>query len=159
VRARSARVAVPGGRSPLGHWFRPDLAPPLDQCRAEQAEMVEQMKAAGADFILLESMNRIAEARVACEVARSSGLPVWVSFVVREGARLLSKEPLREAVEAVEPLGVDVVAVNCAPLVDITEAVAELRKHRAGRSGRGRTSAATILPAGSLGFTLDSTGP
>jgi len=156
--ARRPRVAIGGVISPLEHCFRPDLTPPLDQCRAEHAEMVEQMKAADADFILLESMNRIAEARVACEVARSSGLPVWVSFVVREGARLLSKEPLREAVEAVEPLGVDVVAVNCAPLADITEAVAELRKHRAGPIGAWAHIGRYDPPSWKFGFYPRFTG-
>ncbi len=128
-------IAIAGVISPLEHCFRPDLTPPLGQCRAEHGEMVEQLKAAGVDFILLESMNRIAEAQVACEVARGSGLPVWVSFVVREKGRLLSNEPLAEAVKAVEPLGVDVVAVNCAPLEDVRAAVAELRKHRKGPVG------------------------
>src|SRR2546428_3250917 len=120
--ARRARLPNAGVISPLEHCFRPDLTPAPDQCRAEHAEIVEQMKAAGADFILLESMNRVAEARVACEAARSSGLPVWVSFVVREDARLLSREPLAEEVKAVEPLGPAVVAVHCATLADITEA-------------------------------------
>ncbi len=128
-------VAVAGVVSPLEHCFRPDLTPPLDQCRAEHAETVEHLKAAGVDFILFESMNRIAEARVACEVARASGLPVWVSFVVREGGRLLSKESLAEAVRAVEPLGVDVISANCAPPADITAALVELRKHRRGPVG------------------------
>ncbi len=128
-------VAIAGIISPLEHCFRPDLTPPLDQCRAEHKEIVEQLKGAGVDLILLESMNSVREARVACEAARSSGLPVWVSFVVRENARLLSQEPLAEAVEAVEPLGVDVVAVNCAPLEDIRMGVAELRKRRKGPVG------------------------
>ncbi len=125
-------VAIAGVISPLEHCFRPDLSPPPDVCRSEYEETVSQLKAAGVDLILLESMNCISEARVACEAAGKSGLPVWVSFVVREGARLLSREPLAQAVRAVEPLGVDVVGVNCAPLEDITAAVAELRKHRSG---------------------------
>jgi len=133
--AGRAGLAVAGVISPLAHCFRPDLTPPLDQCRREYGEIVEQMKAAGVDFILLESMNGVREARVACEVARSSGLPVWVSFVVRENAQVLSREPLAEAVKAVERLGVDVIAVNCAPLADITAAVAELRQHRTGPIG------------------------
>ncbi len=128
-------VAIAGVVSPLEHSFRPDLTPPLDQCLAEHGEIVEQMKAAGVDFILLESMNRISEARVACEAARTSGLPVWVSFVIRENAQLLSKEPLAEAVQALEPLGLEVLSVNCAPLADITAALGELRKHRAGPAG------------------------
>jgi homocysteine S-methyltransferase len=121
--------------SPLEHSFRPDLAPLPEQCRAGHAEVVEQMKSAGVDFILFESMNCLSEARAACEAARASGLPVWVSFVVSEGARLLSREPLAEALDGVEPCGVEVVLVNCASTADITEALAELRRHRAAPSG------------------------
>lgn len=128
-------VAIAGVISPLEHSFRPDLTPPLDQCRVEYDELVEEMESAGVDFILMESMNRIAEARVACEVARASGLPVWVSFVVRENARLLSGEAMGEAVKASEPWGADVVAVNCAPPADITTALGELRRYRAGPVG------------------------
>ncbi len=128
-------VAVAGVVSPLEHCFRPDLTPPLDQCRDEYREIVQAFEQAGADFILFESMNRISEACVACEAARAAGLPVWVSFVVREEARLLSREPLSRAVAAVEAFGVDVVAVNCAPLDDIRTALEVLRKHRRGVIG------------------------
>ena len=128
-------AAIAGVVSPLEHCFRPDLGPPVDQCRVEHAEIIGQMKDAGVDFILLESMNRIAEAEVACEAARKAGLPVWASFVVREDGRLLSRESLSEAVKAAEAAGAEVVAVNCAPLPDITTAVTELRKRRAGPIG------------------------
>jgi S-methylmethionine-dependent homocysteine/selenocysteine methylase len=131
----SEGVAIAGVVSPLEHCFRPDLTPPLDQCRAEYREIIEELKNGGADFILLESMNRVAEARVACEVAQTSGLPVWVSFVVREDARLLSNESLPEALEAVEPLGADVVLINCAPLEDVTAALRELSRRRKGAIG------------------------
>ncbi|HLW80071.1 MAG TPA: homocysteine S-methyltransferase family protein [Terriglobia bacterium] len=127
--------AVAGVISPLEHCFRPDLSPPAAQCRAEYDELVGDMKAAGADFILFESMNRVEEARTAAEAARDAGLPVWVSFVVRNDGNILGHEPLAEAVKALEPLGVDVIAVNCAPLDDITRAVAELRRHRTGPIG------------------------
>ncbi len=139
ARAKAGResdgVAIAGVVSPLEHCFRPDLAPPLDQCHAEHREVLELMKTAGVDFILFESMNRIEEARAACEAARPLGLPVWVSFVVRENARVLGGESLADAVAAVEPLGVDVVAVNCAPLEDVSAAVGELRKRRQGPVG------------------------
>jgi S-methylmethionine-dependent homocysteine/selenocysteine methylase len=128
-------VAVAGVISPLEHCFRPDLSPPVDECRREHGEIVGQMKAAGVDFILLESMNHIEEARVACEAARAAGLPVWVSFVVREDGRLLSREPLGEAAKALESAGAEVVAANGAPLADIATAVKELRKHRAAPVG------------------------
>ena len=128
-------VAIAGVISPLEHCFRPDLSPPVDQCRREHGEIIGQMKAAGVDFILLESMNRIEEARVACEEGRAAGLPVWVSFVIWEDGRLLSREPLREAAKVLEAAGAEVVAANAAPLADITAAVNELRKHCAGPVG------------------------
>ncbi len=128
-------VAIAGVISPLEHAFRPDLHPPPRQCQAEHAEIVAQMKSAGVDFILLESMNCLAEARAACAAARAAGLPVWVSFVVRENGRLLSREPLAKALKAVEPLGPEVVLVNCAPPADITRAVEALRRHRKGPFG------------------------
>jgi S-methylmethionine-dependent homocysteine/selenocysteine methylase len=127
--AKGRAVAIAGVVSPLEHSFRPDLVPPDDECRAEHAEIAGVLKQAGADFILLESMNTIREARAACEAARSAGFPVWTSFVVRDGARLLSGEPLAEAAAALEKAGAEVLAVNCAPLEDITAAVAELRRN------------------------------
>ena len=128
-------VAVAGVISPLEHCFRPDLSPPAEECRREHGEIIGQMKAAGVDFILLESMNRIEEARVACEAARAADLTVWVSFVVRGDGRLLSREPLGEAAKALGSAGAEVVAVNGAPLADIAVAVNELRKHRTGPVG------------------------
>jgi S-methylmethionine-dependent homocysteine/selenocysteine methylase len=131
----SEGVAIAGVVSPLEHCFRPDLSPPAEQCRREHSEVIEQMKAGGVDFILLESMNRIEEARVACEAVCAAGLPVWVSFVVREDGRLLSREPLPEAAQALESAGAEVVAANGAPLADITRAVKELRRYLAGPVG------------------------
>ena len=128
-------VAIAGVISPLEHCFRPDLSPPADQGRREHGEIIGQMKAAGVDFILLECMNRIEEARVACEAARAAGLPVWVSFVVREDGRLLSREPLGEAAQTLGSAGAEVVAANGAPLADITTAVNELLRHRTGPVG------------------------
>lgn len=122
-------VALAGVISPLEHSFRPDLVPSEADCRKEHAEIVDVMKSSGVDFILLESMNTIREARAACEAARAAGLPVWVSFVVRENAALLSKEPLAEAVRAAEAAGADVILANCAPVEDITAALATVTKN------------------------------
>jgi S-methylmethionine-dependent homocysteine/selenocysteine methylase len=145
-------VAIAGVISPLEHSFRPDLAPAEDVARREHAETVEEMKSAGVDFILLESMNTIHEARAAAEAARRTGLPVWVSFVVRERAKLLGGEPVAEAAKALEPLGVDVVLVNCAPIEDITAALGELRKARPGPIGASAHIGQYDPPSWKFGF-------
>jgi S-methylmethionine-dependent homocysteine/selenocysteine methylase len=131
ARAKSGReVAIAGSVSPLNHCYRPDLVRPDDELHSAHGETTAQLAKGGVDLILLETMNTIREARIACEAARETGLPVWVSFVVGADARLLSGETLAEAVRAVERLGPDVVLVNCGPPEDITTALAELRRHR-----------------------------
>jgi enediyne biosynthesis protein CalE2 len=121
-------VAVAGVISPLEHSFRPDLVPSEADCRREHAEIAGLMKSCAVDFILLESMNTAREAHAACAAAHAAGLPVWVSFVVRENGQLLSKEPLSEGVRAAEAAGADAILVNCAPVADITAALDTLIK-------------------------------
>ncbi len=119
-------VAIAGSVSPLQHCFRPELAPPNDELRTEHGETVQQLKEAGVDFLLLETMNNIREAVVACDVARTTNLPFWVSFAVREEGKLLSRESIADAARAVEPFGPDAILVNCGPIEDITLALSEL---------------------------------
>jgi len=128
-------AAIAGVISPLEHSFRPDLAPPPDVAEREHRETVEEMKAAGVDFILFESMNTVQEARAGAAAARAAGLPVWVSFVVRESAQLLGGEPTAHAANALDALGVDVVLVNCAPVEDIIAALSALAKARSSPIG------------------------
>ncbi len=139
--ARQARdasgrdAAIAGSVSPLAHPFRPDLAPPPHQARAEHEETIAVLAEAGADFVLLESMNTAAEARAALEAAQAVSLPAWVSFVPRWDGRLLSGEVMAEAVVAVAPLRPQVVLFNCAPPDDIAQALGELILHWRGPTG------------------------
>ena len=122
-------VAVAAAVTTLEWCFRPDLAPSAAQAREEYREIFEVVKQAGADLVLLETVNSIPEARVALEVSKSVGLPCWVSFVCDERGRLFTGETLSEAVAALEPLGADAILLNCAPPDDITAGMAELAPH------------------------------
>jgi S-methylmethionine-dependent homocysteine/selenocysteine methylase len=133
--AQGRDVAIAGVMSPLEHCFRPDLAPQGEEARAEHAAVAQLLADEGVDFLLLESMNTIGEAKAAAEAAVSTGLPVWVSFVMGPEGEILSGEPLAEGAKAVEALGVEAVLVNCAPPEDILAGVEKLR-------------AATRLPVG-----------
>jgi S-methylmethionine-dependent homocysteine/selenocysteine methylase len=131
ARARSGRekdVAIAGVMSPLEHCFRPDLAPAADSARREHEEQARIFADEKADFLLLESMNTIAEAKAALGAGRATGLPVWVSFVLGPEGELLSREPLEEAVKEMEQGGAGAVLVNCAPPEDITRALARMQK-------------------------------
>lgn len=133
--ASGREAAIAGSVSPLAHPFRPDLAPRPEQARDEHGETMAELAAAGADLVLLESMNTAAEARAALEAARAVGLPAWVSFVPRWNGRLLGGETVAEAVAAVAPLRPGAILFNCAPPADITQALGELSLHWRGPSG------------------------
>jgi S-methylmethionine-dependent homocysteine/selenocysteine methylase len=131
--ARSARqaagrdVAIAGVMAPLEHCYRPDLAPDAEEAGTEHGAIAGMLADAGVDFLILESMNTISEARAATEAARAAGLPVWTSFVTGPEGEILSGESLVAGVEEMDELGVDAVLVNCAPPEDVTNAVGRLR--------------------------------
>ncbi len=122
-------VAVAAAVTTLEWCFRPDLAPSPEQARQEYREIFQTVKDAGADMVLLETVNSIGEARVALEMAKSLGLPCWVAFVCDEQGRLFTGETMQQAAAALEPLGVDAILLNCAPPDDITSGMRQLKPH------------------------------
>jgi homocysteine S-methyltransferase len=122
-------VAVAAAITTLEWCFRPDLAPSAQQAKSEYREIFQVVKDAGADLVLLETLNSISEARAALEIAKSLGLPCWTSFVCDERGRLFTGETMAEMVAALEPLGVDAILLNCAPPGDINAGLKELLGH------------------------------
>ncbi len=112
-------VAIAAAVTTLEWCFRPDLAPAAEQAEREYREIFQVMKDSGADLVLLETVNSITEARAALEVAKSLGLPCWVSFVCDSQGALFTGETMAQAVATLEPLGADAILVNCAPPDDI----------------------------------------
>jgi S-methylmethionine-dependent homocysteine/selenocysteine methylase len=130
ARARTGgdgNVAIAGVLSPLEHCFRPDLAPPPEQARRDHEELARVLAEAGVDFLLLESMNTIREAKAALAAGRAVGLPVWVSFVLGPEGDLLDREPLSQAAAEMESGGAEALLINCAPPEDITRALSKLK--------------------------------
>ncbi|HXE74628.1 MAG TPA: homocysteine S-methyltransferase family protein [Candidatus Xenobia bacterium] len=120
------RVAVAAAVTTLEWCFRPDLAPSAEQAKREYKEIFQVMKDAGADLVLLETVNSIGEARAALEVAKSLDLPCWVSFVCDQQGLLFTGETLAQASATLEPLGMDAILVNCAPPDDISAGIRAL---------------------------------
>ena len=119
-------VAVAAAVTTLEWCFRPDLAPSDAQARAEYREIFQVVKDAGADLVLLETVNSIHEAVTALKVAKEVGLPFWVSFVPTEKGTLFTGETLKKAAAAMEKGGADAVLLNCAPPNDITAGMKQL---------------------------------
>jgi S-methylmethionine-dependent homocysteine/selenocysteine methylase len=119
-------VAIAGSISPLNHCFRPDLSPPFEEALKEHSESAALLVKAGADLILLETMNNITEATAALQAVRKTGLPVWVSFVLAPGGKsILGGEAIAEALQVAESSGAAAVLFNCAPPEDISAGLKE----------------------------------
>jgi len=130
--ARDAFGAAPtgwvaGSMPTLEDCWRPDLAPDDASLDREHAAHAENLAAAGVDLVLVETMNTRREAIAATRAARATGLPVWVSFACDDRARLLSGEPLAEALADVARFEPALVGVNCLPPPHVAPALAVLR--------------------------------
>ena len=114
-RGAAGRAFVLGSAPPLEDCYRPDRVPDAHALAREHAEHARALVAAGVDAILVETMNTRREAVIALEAARAAGAAALASFVCWEGARLLSGEPLAEALAAARDAGARAVLVNCLP--------------------------------------------
>ena len=114
---------VLASQTTLADCYRPDLVPDDETLAREHAATATALAGAGADALLLETFNTVHEARIACEAATATGLPVLVSFTCLARGRLLSGEDVAEAAVAVSRPGVVAVGVNCTRVPDLMAAL------------------------------------
>jgi S-methylmethionine-dependent homocysteine/selenocysteine methylase len=108
-------VYVVGSLSPLEDCYRPDLVPDDAALEAEHAEQAARLAAAGVDGILVETHNTVRELAAAARGAKATGLPVIASMITDGAGRLLSGEPIEDAVSALASIRPEVLAINCVP--------------------------------------------
>jgi S-methylmethionine-dependent homocysteine/selenocysteine methylase len=108
-------MLVLGSATTLEDCYAPLGVPDDATLAREHAAHARNLVRAGVDAVLIETMNTVREAEAALRAAREAGASAWVSFVCGDDARLLSGEPLAEAIERVAALGPRAVGVNCAP--------------------------------------------
>ncbi|MGC8916766.1 MAG: homocysteine S-methyltransferase family protein [Thermoanaerobaculum sp.] len=119
-------VFVVASMTTLEDCYRPDLVPDDATLAREHRRTAEILAAASPDGLLLETFNTIREARIACEQAVETGLPVVVSFTCQKGGRVLSGENAADAARAVSLPGVVAVGVNCTRLADLMPALVQM---------------------------------
>jgi len=87
-----------------------------EELRAAFTEQAQALADGGADALVVETMSDLAEARIALEAARSTGLPVVASMVFDTGKNkdrtMMGATPEQAARELTEA-GADVVGANC----------------------------------------------
>jgi S-methylmethionine-dependent homocysteine/selenocysteine methylase len=117
---------VAGSIAPLEDCYSPWLSPSYDIAFSEHRILANDLAAAGADFVMVETMPLIEEAEAAAAAALETGLEVTVGFVIGNDGRLLSGEYLADAVQRLSKLPISAIFINCTPMTVIAPAMAEL---------------------------------
>lgn len=107
-------VLVAGDVGPLGVRLAPFGRVQPEQARAAFSEQVEALCEAGADLIVIETMNDLYEIQEAIRAAKAScRLPVVASVTfTRDDRTVLGDDPMKVARTLYEA-GADVIGVNC----------------------------------------------
>jgi S-methylmethionine-dependent homocysteine/selenocysteine methylase len=119
-------VFVAGSLSPLEDCYRPDLVPEDEALESEHRDQAESLATAGVDVILLETHNTVRELVAAARAAKATGLPYIASMVTDGAGRLLSGEPIEDAVRALERFDPDALSINCVPAARLSADLARL---------------------------------
>jgi S-methylmethionine-dependent homocysteine/selenocysteine methylase len=146
---RGRDVFVAGSLSPLEDCYRPDLVPEEEALEREHREQADSLAAAGVDLILLETHNSVRELVAAARAAKETGLPFVASMVTDGAGRLLSGEPIADAVHVLEPLQPDALSINCVPAARLRSDLAVLAAAAPG---------VPLAAYGNLGLPADDLG-
>lgn len=114
-RAAAGRARVAASIGPTGKMLMAQETTP-EEVFAAFLEQARALAGAGADALLIETMSDLEEARIALEAARSTGLPVIVSFAFDTGKnrdRTMMGVTPEQAAAAMEAAGADAVGANC----------------------------------------------
>lgn len=113
VQAADGRALVAGDMSPTGLFIEPYGDGTFRELVEIYAEQARALKDAGADYIAIETITGLADARAALLAARQTGLPVAVTFTVDDNGRLLSGGDARACLVTLAAMGADAVGLNC----------------------------------------------
>jgi 5-methyltetrahydrofolate--homocysteine methyltransferase len=112
-------VLVAGDVSPTGLFIEPFGDTTFDELTEIYREQAFALLEAGADYIAIETMMGLTEARAALLAAKETGLPVTVTLTVDKNCRTLSGGDSTAALVTLAAMGADAVGINCSTGPDI----------------------------------------
>ena len=84
-----------------------------EECRAYFEEILEAGMAEKPDLICLETFTDVEMVRIAAEAAKKYGVPVICSLTFEKSGKTMFGNTVKDVVEALEPLGIDGIGLNC----------------------------------------------
>lgn len=107
------KVLVAGDMAPTGQMVEPFGEATFASIVENFREQAFALKKAGVDYIAVETMMSLTEARAALLAAKETGLPVTVSLTVEKNGRTLSGGRIEASLLTLRAMGADAVGVNC----------------------------------------------
>ncbi len=133
----AAPVFIAGDMGPTGKFLEPVGELSFDDAYANFYEQAKALAEAGADFLLIETMSDLKEARCAVIAAKAASfeaghrLPVAITMTFQQDLRTLLGTPPEVAVVVLEAAGADIVGANCSLGPEGLYEVAKVMQHYA----------------------------
>lgn len=98
-----------------GSEYRGNYDATEDQIREFHKERLEILIACKPDYLAIETIPEIREARVLLQLLKdlNNTIPVWIAFSCKDELRLSSGETFRDAARISKDLGADYIGINC----------------------------------------------
>lgn len=125
-KAASNNVMILGSVAPLEDCYHPELFPGEHIAMKEYYQLGKWIQDAGADGIILETMNSVIETKTALLALKNINLPIYVSFYLIDSLHLASGELINSALCMLEEFAIEAVLLNCIPINIATMAVENL---------------------------------
>ena len=129
-------VLVAGG---ISYWSFTGKHPDLKQLKSNISEQAHILTDAGADLLVLEMMVDIDRMMITLEASLETKLPVWVGLSCKRNEKnqmcLLNGEPLKDAVQCLSGVSVDVLNIMHTDVTYVDECLAILSSGWTGLKG------------------------
>jgi homocysteine S-methyltransferase len=111
----AASVGPYGAYLADGSEYRGNYDATEDQIREFHKERLEILIACKPDYLAIETIPEIREARVLLQLLKdlNNTIPVWIAFSCKDNLHLSSGESFRDAAKISKELGADYVGINC----------------------------------------------
>lgn len=84
-----------------------------DECREIYTEMIDAGVKAGCDMIMIQTFMDLSMMKIAAEVAKSYGLPVFCCMTFEKAGKTMFGNSVEDTIEELTPLGIDAIGLNC----------------------------------------------
>ncbi len=154
-RCKIPEVKIAGCLPPLYGSYKPEVAPPLDEC-IERYQAISYKQKPHVDLFICETMSSIKEAKAAISAATETNRETWCALTILDQYRsvLRSKENLDKAIAQLRKFGHKANLINCSIPESITRSLSSLKTDE--RPFGAYANGFTSIEALKIGGTVDS---